>query len=110
MDKKMFVVIVVIGICLFSKVAKSESPCRFARQFAKTVMTFRQQGYSEAECKKILDDAFYGLTAPKFLSEMMDDILSDAYSRPVYDSQEYKENEIRDFAHEKYMECLDELY
>jgi len=109
--KKGIACLVIAGICCFPKLAKcGNTPCQFIKEYSMAVMTIRQKGYSKTECEKMLKDAFFGLEIPRVLSRQMDDIIDDAFTRPIYDSLEYKTEEIFEFSHDKYMECLDDLY
>jgi len=95
------VVVMVMFMVFVAGNAWASKACMFQAEVAKSVMTSRQAGVPITVAIKSAE----AMGAPKELKEFFKIVINIAYKRPLYNSQEMKQQAITEFSNEVYLVC-----
>ena len=89
-----------------AKVSNIDEYCNSMYDLAETIMNARQNGMTMKKSKEIIVTT---VSDDKNLVEIAKSLVNWAYSKPMYNSEEFKQNETNKFAEEAYYSCKDAM-
>lgn len=85
--------------------ADIEEYCFNAMKLSEAVMTARQYGASIEDVLSARVDAS-GDSAAQSVRLVHTEMILEAYDKPIYSTEKYKQSEIKEFAAENYLACI----
>ena len=106
MKKLILAATLTISTASNAKVSNVEEYCSSMYDLAETIMDARQNGMTMKKSKEIIVTT---VSDDKNLVEIAKSLVNWAYSKPMYNSEEFKQNETNKFAEEAYYSCKDAM-
>lgn len=108
--KKLIIGGLLLVLPIFANAAKIDPKqhqqlCEQLHLIAKIFMDNRQDGLPVIDAMKINDNSFTK-DEDKYMHEIVQKIILDAYAQPQFGTQEYKQKESREFANKYYVGCM----
>ena len=101
---KIIVAFIVSLLCISAN-ADAEKYCFNAMKLSEAVMTSRQYGGSMENALSVRDKAFQQ-SKDESARFVHTEIILEAYDKPMYSTERYKQMEIKEFAADNYVECI----
>jgi tRNA A37 threonylcarbamoyladenosine dehydratase len=79
--------------------------CELIGSMAKTVMTYRQYGYSPLEAREKIKAILVKNDKAEFV-QLLEEYITDAYDGVRYTTRQFRESAINDFKADKETECM----
>ena len=95
----------ILSLFCVSANADIEEYCFNAMKLSEAVMSARQYGVSIEDVLSARVDAS-GDSAAQSVRSVHTEIILEAYDKPMYSTEKYKQSEIKEFAAENYVECM----
>lgn len=95
----------ILSLFCVSANADIEEYCFNAMKLSEAVMTARQYGVSIEDALSVRADnpSDSAAQSARFVHT---EIILEAYDKPMYSTEKYKQSEIKEFAAENYVECI----
>ena len=106
MKKFLLAAALTISTASNAKVSNVEEYCNSMYELAETIMEARQNGMTMKKSKEIIVTT---VSDDENLVGIANSLVNWAYSKPMYNSEEFKQNETNKFAEEAYYSCKDAM-